>query len=349
MTFRPSSHRGARWLALLVLLLVTGMLASSAVAAPVFNFDDDDQGANDEPGQKDLTAQASAVDSASPNHFFTAWKWDDTSWSGNNTGDGCSLFDINDDGFVEYAACATVEGGKGPALVTFDTVTLYSCNNKWADRCGNPVIELGPSESSGYCTVTDSATGTFDSEDTQIACDITALAADADPPITNLVGGTLLNTCSYPSREPNSDPSDCVKTITNEDTSIATRPSGTTTWSATLNDAVTMSPLTATGSVQFQLWGVNTSGVCSNLIWTSASRTLASGLATAHDGDVSTAADAGSPADAYIITQATTDTDKVFYWTVEYSPTGAFNGSVSACGVETTTITPASLAHVPSS
>lgn len=339
-------RRRARWLIVLALMLVTGMLATtSALAVPSFTFDDDDQGANDEPGQKDLTAQASAVDSVSPNHFFTAWKWDDTAWSGNNTGDGCSLFDTNDDGFVENAACATVEGGKGPAPVTFDTVTLYSCNNKWADRCGNPVVELGPI--GGYCTVTDEATGTFDTADTQIVCDITALAADGG--VTGLVGGTLLNTCSYPSREPNSDPSDCVKTITNEDTSIATRPSGTVTWSVALNDGATMNPLTATGSVQFKLWGVNTAGVCSDLIWTSASRTLASGVASAHDGDVSTISDAGTPADAYIITQATSDADKVFYWTVEYAPTGAFNGSVSACGVETTTITPASLAHVPSS
>lgn len=332
----------------MLLLLITGtFVTTSAIAAPSFTFDDDDQGANDEPGQKDLTAQSSAVDQAAPGHFFTAWKWDDTAWSGNNTGDGCSLFDINGDGFVEYAVCATVEGGKGPADVTFDSVTVYSCNNKWAERCGNPEVQLGPTTASGYCTVTDEAAGMFDTFDTQIVCDITKLSADADPPIADLVGGTLLNTCSYPSQQPNSDPSDCVKTITNENTSIATQPSGTTTWSAKLNDAVTMSPLTATGSVQFKLWGVNTAGVCSTLIWTSASRTLVNGLATAHDGDVTTVTDAGTPADAYIITNATTDTDLQFFWTVEYAPSGAFNGSESVCGVEKTTITAPSLTHVP--
>ena len=340
MVVSSSRRRSARWVALLVLLLVTGLFASSAVAAPVFAFDDDDQGANDEPGQKDLTAQASAVDSSAPNHFFTAWKWDDTAWSGNNTGDGCSLFDTNDDGFVEYAACATVEGGKGPAQVMFNSVTLYSCNNKWADRCGNPVVELGPSTASGYCTVTDEATGMFDTFDTQIACDITKLAGDASPPISDLVGGTLLNTCSYPSREPNSDPSDCVKTITNEDTSIATQPSGTATWSVTLNDTATMNPITATGSVVFKLWGVNTSGTCSDLIWESGSVNLVNGIASSSGASTVTGSN--------VITNATTDADLVFWWTVEYAPSGAFNGSVSACGVEKTTITPVSLAHVPS-
>lgn len=343
MSFRPSSrHRGARWLALLVILLITGMLASSAIAAPVFVFDDDDQGANDEPGQKDLTAQASAVDSVAPNHFFTAWKWDDTAWSGNNTGDGCSLFDTNQDGFVEYAVCATVEGGKGPVPVTFDSVTVYSCNNKWVDRCGNPVVEVDTLTASGYCTVTDEATGTFNpltDKDTQIVCDITKLAAEADQAITDLVGGTLLNTCSYPSREPNSDPSDCVKTITNEETSIATQPSGTVTWSVTLNDAATMSPIGATGSVVFKLWGVNTNGTCSESIWESDPVLLVNGIASSSS--------AGTASGSNVITNATTDADLVFWWTVEYAPSGAFNGSESACGVEKTTITPASLDHVP--
>ena len=64
MSFRPSAnHKRPRWLALLATILL-GMvvLATSAFAAVNFTFDDDDDGANDEPGQKDLTAQASAFD-----------------------------------------------------------------------------------------------------------------------------------------------------------------------------------------------------------------------------------------------------------------------------------------------
>ena len=84
MTFQPSApHKRSRWLALLaIVMLASSLLVTSAIAAPSFTFQGDDQGANDEPGQKDLTAQSSAVDSSAPNHFYTAWKWDDTSWSG---------------------------------------------------------------------------------------------------------------------------------------------------------------------------------------------------------------------------------------------------------------------------
>src|SRR5215203_4943110 len=63
VTFRPSAPRKrSRWLGLLVLsLAITGFTATTAMAAaPDFTFLADDGLANDEPGQKDLTAQASA-------------------------------------------------------------------------------------------------------------------------------------------------------------------------------------------------------------------------------------------------------------------------------------------------
>jgi len=78
MTFRPSSpNQRPRWLVLFAILMLSlGLGASSAMAAPVFSFTPDDQGANDEPGQKDLTAQSSTIDAATGD-FWTAWKWDD--------------------------------------------------------------------------------------------------------------------------------------------------------------------------------------------------------------------------------------------------------------------------------
>jgi hypothetical protein len=332
-------RRDARWLVVLAFLLITGMLATtSALAAPSFTFQQDTDGANDEPGQKDLTAQASAVDQTSPFHFFTAWKWDDLSWSGNNTGDGCSLFD-NDNPvnfFVDYAVCATVAGGQGAAVVTLSTVTFYSCNDKWQDRCGNPVLLLTASASttpaaSTYCTVTDSAPGQFDTADTQIVCDITALEAAAGLTAGTLGGGSLLNTCSYPSREPNSDPSDCVVTPTAVNTSVATQASGT--WSVTLNDTATMTPDTATGSVVFKLWGVNNAGTCQTLIWQSNSVTLTNGVASS--------VNAGTASGSRTITNLTVDTDGIYYWTVDYTPgTGdLFNASSSLCGATNETVT----------
>ena len=94
MTFTPSApHKRSRWLVLLaVVVLGTGMFATAAIASPTFNFVQDVDGANDEPGQKDLTADAAALDGST---FYTAWKWDDTSWSGSNTGDACSLFNTD--------------------------------------------------------------------------------------------------------------------------------------------------------------------------------------------------------------------------------------------------------------
>jgi hypothetical protein len=323
VTFQPSApHKRRRWLSLLaIVMLATGLSATSALAAPTFNFVPDDQGANDYPGQKDLTAQASATDASAPNHFYTAWKWDDTAWNGNNTGDGCSLFDTNGDGFVEYAVCATIKG-KNP--VTFVSTTFYSCNNKWVDRCGNPVLLLTDT-SGAYCTITDKVVGEFDAADTQATCDITALAAAAGLPTGTLAGGSLLNTCSYPSREPNSDPSDCVLTPTAANTSVTTLSSGTVTWSATLNDTATLNPTSATGGVVFQLWSdIN----CTVLVWTSPSVAVtASGTATTAGG--------GTPNDGNTVSTAGT-----YYWTTAYTHSGLFNDSGSSCGEATVVTAP---------
>ena len=52
MTFQPSApHKRSRWLVLLaIVVLGTGMLATAAIAAPTFNFVQDVDGPNDEPG-----------------------------------------------------------------------------------------------------------------------------------------------------------------------------------------------------------------------------------------------------------------------------------------------------------
>ena len=64
MTLSRSNPRAKpRWLAALItLVLGILVLATSVLAAPNFTFVGDDEGANDEPGQKDLTAQSSAFD-----------------------------------------------------------------------------------------------------------------------------------------------------------------------------------------------------------------------------------------------------------------------------------------------
>ena len=292
-------------------MLLTGVTASAVLAAPSFTFTVDDQGANDEPGQKDLTAQSSASDAGV---FYTAWKWDDTAWSGNNTGDGCSLFDTDGDGLTNYALCATVSK-KNP--VVLNSFVLYSCSDGRADRCTNPqalVTKVGAAAAS-YCTITDKAAGSFDAQDTLIVCNISAIAAEAG--ITVFGTGTLLNTCSYPSREPNSDPSDCVLTVQPPTvTSTSTTPGGSATFSATLTDSASVSN-NGQGNVTFHLYSDST---CTTEVFSATVATDAAGAAS---------------------TSTTTTVAGTYYWTAHFEPTDptAFDASDSVCGSEVITVT----------
>lgn len=311
-------------IALLAACLLIAGIAGPVMAAPTFAFttgqyQQDDAGADDEPGQKDLTAQAAGTSSGV---FYTSWKWDDTAWSGGNTGDGCSLFDTNDDDLVDYALCATVSGGKGPAPVTLTSFILYSCNDTRADRCAGPTQEFsalasgtGAADADTYCRIDDLGAGQFGGTDTIITCDITAIAAAGG--ITGLDDGTLLNTCSYPSREPNSDPSDCVLTEFPDDTGTVTTPTGSvTSFSVSLTDTAQVTPA-APGSVAFTLWS---DAGCTVQVFAGSDATDANGEAS-----VTTSV---SVADTY-------------YWTADFTPTDptAFNPSESACGSEIITVT----------
>jgi len=335
VTFQPSApHKRSRWLVLVAIVILGTALAATSVLAAFpasYTYTLDDHGANDVPGQKDLTGQATATDGG---HFYTAWAWDDTAWSGKNTGDACSLFDTSTpkDGLVDYAVCVTI--GK-PA--TEQSTRVYSCGNTREDRCTGSVLIGTEGTGQDWCRVTNLSPGLFPpttQNDTQAACDITQIASDLVPPLSVLGSGTLLNSCSYPSQQPNSDPSDCVLTPINADTSVTTLSSGTTTWSATLNDTATLNPSTATGSVVFKLWTTN---LCNDAtpVWESTPVTVSGGTA-------STVGAGTTGSGSNIITNATVDTDGVYFWTTTFTATGLFNGSSSACG-EATTITPAAV------
>ncbi len=319
MTFQQSaSHKRSRWLALLAIVtLASSLLVSSVAAAPVFSFTPDDQGANDEPGQKDLTAQSSVFDGPT---FYTAWKWDDTSWSGKNTGDACSLFDTDSpgNGLVDYAVCVTV----ATKDATEQSTRVYSCKDTRSDRCTGAIL-LGTESSPDWCSVAP-AGGQFDGTDTQATCNISQISTSLS--ISGLGNATLLNSCSYPSQEPNSDPSDCVLTIANVDVTASTASGGSITWTATLTDTATLNPSNATGSVVFELYSDST---CSTLIWTSdadASAPFASGSG------------GGNPVGGNVITNLNVNSTGVYYWIANYTPSGAFNGDSSACGEATTIV-----------
>jgi hypothetical protein len=321
MTFQPKArNKGPRWLALFgIMMLLTGFAVAPVAAAPTFTFVEDDQGANDEPGQKDLTAQASAFDGAI---FYSAWKWDDTSWSGKNTGDACSLFDTDGDGFVNYAVCVTV--GQSPAVEL--STRVYSCGDARADRCTNPIVLLGTESTTDWCSVAP-ATATFPPPptggDLQATCNISQIATDLSLTGSGLVGGNLLNTCSYPSEQPNSDPSDCVLTVAALPTTTTTLPTGSAVFTATLNDSATVSN-SGQGTVTFKLFSDAT---CTTQVFSATVNTNASGVAT---------------------TSTTVSTAGTYYWTADFTPTdaGAFNPSSSACGAEIVTVTAPSVTVV---
>ena len=323
MTFRPSApNKKRRWAALLaVVVLGTGMIGvGSALAAPSFSFVPDEQGANDEPNQKDLTAQASAFDAGD---FFTAWKWDDTSFSGKNTGDGCSLFTSDGGEFVDFAVCATI-GTKNAVL---QTVTVYSCNDTRTERCAGPTLLDTFTTGSTYCTICNSAPGQFnipptltDPSDTLISCNITDISETFDPDLTALAGSSLLNTCSYPSREPNSDPSDCVlEAPANTDVNLSTTSDGTMSWDATLTDEATLTPA-GTGSVTFKLYSCTP---CSD---------------DATTGNlVSSYTDTSSPFAALPVAVSGTGSAN-YFWTVTYNPDTGFNGDEELCSEQVTIV-----------
>ena len=153
---------------------------------------DDTAGANDEPGQKDLTEMCADYLSGAVN---IQWNWDDTAWSGANTGDGCALFDSDGDGFANYSLCVIVSGD--PA--TYSTHILYSCSDTSTNKCfgSTPLTSTGIE-----CSAFNDDTPTFGGDDdTTAQCTVQ---------LSSVGGGELIDVCSYPSGQPNSDPSDCI-------------------------------------------------------------------------------------------------------------------------------------------
>ena len=104
---RPSGgitkSRSRFMLAIVIASLLAGavaVLASSSVLAALV-CTNDTAGANDEPGQKDLTRLC--VDNAGlPTSLTVLWNWDEVTVSGNNTLDACALFDTDGDGNVNF-------------------------------------------------------------------------------------------------------------------------------------------------------------------------------------------------------------------------------------------------------
>ncbi|GAH94177.1 unnamed protein product, partial [marine sediment metagenome] len=137
--------------------------------------------------------------------IFILFNWDEIFGSGDNTYDGCSLFDTDDDGDANYAMCVSViANGTTPHEMEYNSSTLWSCSDNNSDRCTSP----NSAESfSGECTAYQDGTDPFLlgakwPQDTVGECKI---------PLGDMSGlPKFLNTCSFPSGSPNSNPEDCV-------------------------------------------------------------------------------------------------------------------------------------------
>jgi hypothetical protein len=220
---------------------------STIIATPVAAQDCtvDMQGVDDEPGQKDVT-ELCVYEGESGFELMVSFNFDDTRWSGSNTGNSCILFDSDFDTYANYALCVTVEGGP-PATQSSFSPRFFQCADDRYDRCTNAVeiptflsvcyvndtiYGYGGSELSGedadpfagthQCFGTDCYT-----EDAFVKClieiDDIVYGEHCENNICTVSGRScgvdsdcvpISDSCAIASEQPNSDPSDCVTTAT---------------------------------------------------------------------------------------------------------------------------------------
>ncbi|MGH2536810.1 MAG: hypothetical protein ACRDHL_05405, partial [Candidatus Promineifilaceae bacterium] len=161
----------------------------------------DQQGADDEPGQKDLNALCQDVEPDPPADLTARIFWDQDGWTGNNTGDACILFDTDADNNANYALCEVVTGTPAVHLES----RLYRCVvDSWTSRCFG--AELMPAMQTSCTAATVPGADPFHPGEADTVADCVIVFSDFD----GATAATLLDICSFPSQEPNSDPSDCV-------------------------------------------------------------------------------------------------------------------------------------------
>src|SRR5262245_56959338 len=137
------------WFVLIALLLacfgIFPLLAKTdfqdgKIPIPYFAIPDSG-GANNGPGQKDLTQMGwiEDVTTAGGPYIDLFWSWDENTVSGGNTLDGCALFDNNGNTLIDFAVCGTVNGKTNSMFLK--TVTPYTCGDTRNDRCGTPTVK----------------------------------------------------------------------------------------------------------------------------------------------------------------------------------------------------------------
>lgn len=179
----------------------------------------DVNGPDDVPGQKDLNFLRIGRDLANPmGYVYVEWGWDDTAISGNNTLDGCVLFDtdVPQNGFADVAFCVIASGV--PAVWT--SHIMYTCSDSSAVNCTQPHSEVNPTlypnthSTTDFINNTDPFTGKHTKGCSGASPDCLTQDTRARATIKlseiNATSASLLNVCSYTSGSPTSNASDCI-------------------------------------------------------------------------------------------------------------------------------------------
>jgi hypothetical protein len=130
-----------------------------------------------------------------------SWNWDIISRTGSNSADGCALFDTDNDGLANYAMCVSWQGTR---VMQSGYPKLYSCNDTRSDRCaGDALATISNGSSCAVELASDDPFTVGDSypQDAKAFCSINL----AD--VGGAAQSSLIDVCSYPSEQPNSDPS----------------------------------------------------------------------------------------------------------------------------------------------
>jgi hypothetical protein len=205
----------------------------------------DDGGANDiNSAQVDLNCFNRADNVAGKVHV--KWSWDDiNAWGGSGaSGDACALIDTDNDGNVNLAVCARITNAADGSIVQIGgagSADVYICTDSKVDRCAKQVTPLtsAADKKTTTCTIASPVADGFpgagdDGFDVEATCAIDKTMPITQPGDPAPTGFDLVNVCSFPSGEPNSNPFDCVVKVGAGFIQIVKKPTTTTQFGFTL-------------------------------------------------------------------------------------------------------------------
>lgn len=198
--------------------LMAGLWMAGAARADVLlpvtaDCRSDRDGANDVPGELDVTRSCARVAEA-PFELETIASVDKSRHEGAATIPTCALYDTDSDAFADLALCTTLKGANGAGNdLGLVGVHLYTCGNGAADRCTSPELKTG--EYATSCAAGQEKEDPFPGPapgpgqhyplDTLVRCSV-----DLDDFGAAGAGARPLDTCTYPTAVPDTAPTDCL-------------------------------------------------------------------------------------------------------------------------------------------